>query len=230
VIGTHIPVYLDLGIACEGHIVILGMTKMGKTTLALRIARALAATRGIVILDQTGEYRSRHHVPQHVIGQWAPGISVHEPPQGAVGPDFARQFVQETASSAAPEYAAGVPTARSIMLEEAHQFIPEPAGLSFNTPGRDSAYQLGVDVMQLRKYGISMTLISQRTAVVAKSALSQCETVIAFRSVDQTGLDYLEQIAGGGVRNLVPALRQGEALLLGTAISSDRPVAVQISV
>lgn len=60
------------------------------------------------------------------------------------------------------------------------------------------------------------------------SALSQCETVVAFRSVDQTGLDYLEQIAGGGVRNLVPALRQGEALLLGTAISSDRPVAIQV--
>jgi hypothetical protein len=114
------------------------------------------------------------------------------------------------------------------MIDEAHQFVPEPAGLSFNTPGRESAYQLGVDIMQLRKYGISMTLISQRTAVVAKSALSQCETLIAFRSVDQTGLDYLEQIAGGGVRHLLSALRQGEALVLGTAISSDRPVAIAI--
>jgi DNA helicase HerA-like ATPase len=228
VIGTDIPVYLDLETACEGHIVILGMTKMGKTTLALRLARALAGTRGVVILDQTGEYSSKRHVPTHVVGQWSPGFSVHEPPHGAVGPDFALEFVGQTADLAAAEYQAGVPTPRSIMLEEAHQFIPEPAGLAFQTPGRDSAYQLGVDIMQLRKYGISMTLVSQRTAVVAKSALSQCETMIAFRSVDQTGLDYLEQIAGGGVRNILPALRQGEALVLGTAVSSDRPVAITV--
>jgi hypothetical protein len=228
VIGTDIPVYLDLDAACEGHIVILGMTKMGKTTLAHRLATALGGTRGVVILDQTGEYRSKRHVPAHTLGQWAPGVSVHEPPHGAIGPDFAQEFVGQTADLAAAEYQAGAPTPRSIMLEEAHQFIPEPAGLAFQTPGRDSAYQLGVDIMQLRKYGISMILISQRTAVVAKSALSQCETMIAFRSVDQTGLDYLEQVAGGGVRNILPALRQGEALVLGTAVSSDRPVAITV--
>jgi hypothetical protein len=228
VIGTDIPVFLDLDLACEGHIAILGMTKMGKTTLAMRLASALAPNRGVVILDQTGEYRARRRLPPHVLGQWTPGVSVHEPQQGAVGPDFARAFVQATAQTASAEYQIGAPIPRSIMIDEAHQFVPEPAGLSFNTPGRDSAYQLGVDIMQLRKYGISMTLISQRTAVVAKSALSQCETIIAFRSVDQTGLDYLEQIAGGGVRHLVPALKQGEALVLGTAISSDRPVAITI--
>lgn len=32
--GTKIPIYLDLKLASEGHLVILGMTKMGKTTLA----------------------------------------------------------------------------------------------------------------------------------------------------------------------------------------------------
>ena len=183
VVGTDIPVYLDLDIACEGHIVILGMTKMGKTTLAMRLATALAATRGVVILDQTGEYSSKRNVPPHVLGQWVPGVSVHEPPNGAVGPDFAHAFVEATALAAAGEYQAGAPTPRSIMLEEAHQFIPEPAGLGFQTPGRESAYKLGVAIMQLRKYGVCMTLISQRTAVVAKSALSQCETMIAFRSV-----------------------------------------------
>jgi Helicase HerA, central domain len=228
VIGTNVPVYLDLGLACEGHIVILGMTKMGKTTLGVRLANALAQSRGVVILDQTGEYRSRRGLAPHTVGQWAPGVSVHEPPQGAVGPDFAREFIEETAKLASGEYETDEPTPRSVIFEEAHQFIPEPAGLSFNTPGRESAYQLGVHIMQLRKYGISIMLISQRTAVVAKSALSQCETMIAFRSVDQTGLDYLEQVAGGGVRQLLPALKQGEALVLGTAVSSDRAVAISV--
>ncbi len=74
-----------------------------------------------------------------------------------------------------------------------------------------------------------MVLISQRTAVVAKSALSQCENLIVFRSVDQTGLDYLEQVGGPGVRNVLSALRQGEALVMGPAISSDRPVAITVA-
>lgn len=228
VIGTSIPVCLDLDVASEGHIVILGMTKMGKTTLAMRLAGALAQTRGVVILDQTGEYRAKRLLEPHVPGEWEPGISVHEPPQGTIGPDFALGFVQATFQAASAEYEAGATTPRSIMMDEAHQFVPEPTGLGYGAPGRDSAYQLGVEIMQLRKFGISMTLISQRTAVVAKSALSQCETMIAFRSVDQTGLDYLEQIAGGGVRNLLPTLRQGEALVLGTAVSSDRPVAISV--
>ncbi|MGH9896723.1 MAG: hypothetical protein ACREA0_32930, partial [bacterium] len=145
------------------------------------------------------------------------------------GPDFAYEFVQDVARQAAGEYVAGTPTPRSIMMDEAHQFIPEPAGLAFQSPGRDSAYALGVLVMQLRKYGISMTLVSQRTAVVAKSALSQCETLIAFKSVDQTGLDYLEQIAGSGIRRILPSLRQGEALALGAAISAEGPVVVKVA-
>ena len=228
VIGTNVPVYLDLEEACSGHLVILGMTKMGKTTLALRLTRRLAEDRRVVILDQTGEYVSKHGVPPlDSADDWAePGMSVKETVAGDVGPDIAKTFLEGVVGIAAGEYAAGPPTPRSILIEEAHQFIPEPAGLGFGTPGRESAYALGVLVMQIRKYGLSMILISQRTAVVGKSALSQCENLIAFRSVDQTGLDYLEQIAGSEVRRLLPALRQGEALVHGPAFSTDAPVAI----
>jgi DNA helicase HerA-like ATPase len=71
-------------------------------------------------------------------------------------------------------------------------------------------------------------LVSQRTAVVAKSALSQCENLIVFKSVDQTGLDYLDAVGGSALRTLVPKLSQGEAVVCGPAISSDRPVAIRI--
>jgi hypothetical protein len=84
--------------------------------------------------------------------------------------------------------------------------------------------------MQVRKYGITLALVSQRTAVVAKSALSQCENVIAFKSVDQTGLDYLEAVLGSQARDLLPNLQQGEALVCGPAMSSDYPVAITVDV
>jgi len=230
VLGTDIPVLLDVDELCEGHVAILGMTKMGKTTLAVRLAEALAEKRRVIMVDQTGEYTGRRGLPEY--DKDAPvdsvGLSVLNMPDGWIGADFALQFVKKIGEIAAVEYTSGSLNQRSIIFDEAHQFIPEPAGLGFNAPGRDSAYKLGYEFMQLRKYGISFILISQRTAVVAKGALSQCENVIAFRSVDRTGLEYLEQIAGPRVSRLLPTLRQGEALLIGPAFLTDSPVVVEV--
>jgi DNA helicase HerA-like ATPase len=81
-------------------------------------------------------------------------------------------------------------------------------------------------MMQIRKYGISIIFISQRTAVVSKSALSQCENLIAFKSVDQTGLDYLEGILGYGSKELLPTLSRGEALVYGPAIDIEKSLVI----
>lgn len=230
IIGTSIPVFLNINAACEGHLAILGMTKMGKSTLAERIARQLGQSRHVTILDQTGEYATKKGFP--VCGKdvdWTkPGISVFEPKPGEVPANRAHEFLKYLVGKALEEYKTGNPFPRSVIIDEAHQFIPELAGLGFNAPGRDQSYAIGLLMMQIRKYGISVILISQRTAVVAKSALSQCENLIAFRSVDQTGLDYLEAIAGADMRSFLPQLHQGEAIVFGPAISSDTPVGISV--
>jgi hypothetical protein len=236
VIGTKVPIYLDCAAACSGHLAILGMTKMGKSTLAERLAHKLAVSRRVTILDQTGEYVNKKGFPGCGTDiawkdvDWdAPGISVFEPQTGEVPAERALGFLQFLVQRALDEYKAGTPVSRVVIIDEAHQFIPEPAGLGFGAPGRDSSLAIGLLMMQIRKYGLSVILISQRTAVVAKSALSQCENLIAFRSVDQTGLDYLEAVAGGDVRNFLPQLNQGEALVFGPAVSSDSPVGIQVA-
>ena len=228
VIGTRVPVYIDVIAACEGHLAILGMTKMGKTTLAFRLAKALADSRSVTILDQTGEYVNRRKLPEtnNDTDFDHPGLSVFEPQPGKVPADRALDCLQFILKRATEEYKNGEPFPRTLVIDEAHQFIPEPAGIGFNAPGRESSFTIGLLMMQIRKYGISVFLISQRTAVVAKSALSQCENLIAFRSVDQTGLDYLEAVAGTDVRSLLPQLKHGEALVFGPAISSETPVAI----
>jgi hypothetical protein len=227
VIGTDIPVYLDVEQVCQGHLVILGMTRMGKTTLAVRIAEALAARYRVTLVDQTGEYVGKRGFPswkeKHEDSQ---GLSVWEPKPGEVSADRTLNYLEWLVEKAVGEYRVGDPPQRVVILEEAHQFVPEPAGLGFNAPGRDSAYRFGSLMMQARKYGISIILISQRTAVVAKSALSQCENVIAFKSVDKTGLDYLESLAGIDARDLLPTLEQGQALVFGPGFSTDAPVAL----
>lgn len=128
------------------------------------------------------------------------------------------------------EYKTGSPFPRVLVIDEAHQFVPEPALLGFGSLGRESAITFGMYAMQVRKYGITLAMISQRTAVVANTALSQCESVIAFKSVDQTGLDYLEAVLGPQARDVLPSLQPGEALVSGPAFSSDYPVAITVQV
>lgn len=230
VLHTQIPIYLDLDAMCEGHAAVLGMTKMGKSTLTHRIAKAIGVRRKTVVLDGTGEYLAKRDVsPFNKDSPWTdPSLSVLEAPDNVIRPDFALKCVDRLMELGGEEYANGDPTPRTLIFEEAHDFFPEPASLGFNAPGRDSSYTLGLRMMQIRKYGVSFVLVSQRTAVVSKSALSQCENLIVFRSVDRTGLDYLEDVSGADVRRLIPALRQGEAVVFGPAVSADGPVAIDV--
>jgi DNA helicase HerA-like ATPase len=84
-------------------------------------------------------------------------------------------------------------------------------------------------IMQARKYGLGFMIVSQRTAVVSKSALSQCESYAVFRTVDDTSLTYLETLAGPIVRDVVPALGRYEMLCLDPAFNTDSPVVVAVS-
>jgi hypothetical protein len=230
VIGTEIPIFLDIASSVEGHLAILGMTKMGKTSLAHRIATRLSSEMAVTILDQTGEYQGKRNINAYKDGQnlAVPCLSVFEPRPNQVAADAALGFLNTIMNQARSEYMVGNPAKRALLIDEAHQFVPEPSGLGFDFPGRNSSMRFGVLMMQVRKYGITILIVSQRTAIVAKSALSQCENVIAFKSVDQTGLDYLETIAGNEVRNILPRLQQGEALVFGPGISSESPVAIKI--
>ena len=230
VIGTNLPLFLDLDYLSTGHCAILGMTKMGKSTLCERLAVQLGASRNVTVLDLTGEYVGKKGFPPYSksTDHSAPGVSVFEPKVGEIPAVRAEEFLKHLLTFAEPEYQNGTPYPRTVIIDEAHQFIPEPSGLGFNAPGRDNSFRIGLLMMHVRKFGISVILISQRTAVIAKSALSQCENLIAFRSVDQTGLDYLESLTGEDIRHVLPRLKQGQAMLLGPAFSSDIPVAVKV--
>lgn len=230
ILGTEVPIYIDTDIAAEGHLVILGMTKMGKSTLANRYCSFLGASKCVTILDQTGEYINKKKLTPYDNSHLdSPnGVKVLEPKLGDILPDFAKDFLRDVVNHGRLEYSKGEPLPRVVLIDEAHQFIPEPAVIGFSGAGRDAAIYIGNLMMQVRKYGVSIVLISQRTAVVAKSALSQCENIIAFKSTDHTGLDYLESVVGNQVRDILPKLRQGEALVYGPAFTSNSPIIVKV--
>jgi DNA helicase HerA-like ATPase len=154
------------------------------------------------------------------------GHFVYEP----VGdpPTQAREFINSCMQAGGSEYQAGQrPAARLVVLEEAHTFLPE-----WNVALRNQQDQVAVStrmIMQARKYGITIMLVSQRTAVVSKSALSQCENYIILKTLDHTGLEYLESLVGGEMRDAIPTLDRFEAMCVGPAFNSDEPVIVTLA-
>ena len=82
--------------------------------------------------------------------------------------------------------------------------------------------------LQGRKYGVGILLVSQRTALVSKTVLSQCNTCISFSLVDKTSLDYLANVFSPEHVRAIPNLRFLEAVAFGKAIHSERPLLVRI--
>jgi len=60
-----------------------------------------------------------------------------------------------------------------IVLEEAHTIIPETFGSSFNHETKIIVERIGQIALQGRKYGVGLLIVSQRTALVSKTILSQ---------------------------------------------------------
>ena len=229
VLGTDLPVHVDLTALTKGHMAVLGMTGMGKSTFTRNLALELGKSYPVVVVDQTGEYR-KLGLPAWTPGVAStPGVSLKDLNRSPQQHQEALTALETLEKLGRAEFDAGAPVLHRILIsEEAHQFVPEPAMLGFNAPGRDESFKFGLLMMQVRKFGVSVVLVSQRTAVVAKSALSQCENIVAFKSVDQTGLDYLGAMGGSTATHLLPRLRLGEAVLMGPAMSTQSAVGVRL--
>lgn len=225
--GTRIPIGLRTDSARRGHIAVLGMSGMGKTAVSQRICRELGNANVVVALDTTGEYANRLGVPSWTADDFdGRGFSVYEP-QGDP-PYMASEFMKKAMSAGAAEYQSGsTPTSRVILMEEAHTFVPE-----WNFALRNQQDHVALTtrmIMQARKYGITVVMVSQRTAVVSKSALSQCENYIILKTLDGTSLEYLEGLVGPEMRDAIPGLQRYEAICVGPAFNADEPVIVTLS-
>ncbi|MEW6294723.1 MAG: ATP-binding protein [Candidatus Diapherotrites archaeon] len=103
-----------------------------------------------------------------------------------------------------------------LVLEEAHQFIPEKAG-------RESAiarYILETIAREGRKFGASLCLISQRPIQLSTTVLSQCNTHIILRITNPYDLKHIGESSEGldqRALEMITVLRVGEALMLGEA-------------
>lgn len=116
--------------------------------------------------------------------------------------------------------------ARQIMLvlEEAHTIVPEVYGAGFDYDTQWVVSRIGQIALQGRKYGVGLLVITQRTALVSKTILSQCNTFLTHSLIDQTSLNFLDSVYSNQHTRLIPNLGQFEFLAFGKALRAERPV------
>jgi hypothetical protein len=111
-----------------------------------------------------------------------------------------------------------------IVLEEAHTIIPETVGSGFDNGTQWVVGRIGQIALQGRKYGVGLLVVSQRTALVSKTILSQCNTFLTHSLIDQTSLKFLESVYSHEHARSIPNLGQFEFLAFGKALKTERPI------
>jgi len=103
-----------------------------------------------------------------------------------------------------------------LVLEEAHQFVPEKAS-------EESAISRGIIqtiAREGRKFGASLCLVSQRPIHLSTTVLAQCNTHIILRITNPYDLKHIGESSEGLDKrsiDMITSLRVGEALIVGEA-------------
>ena len=106
----------------------------------------------------------------------------------------------------------------TIVCEEAHRYAPADKDAGFEPVKR----ALSRIAKEGRKYGVSLCVVSQRPSDLAASLLSECNTLFALRMTSQVDQDIVRGAlpeASHGLMKFLPALRNGEAIVVGEGVS-----------
>ena len=106
----------------------------------------------------------------------------------------------------------------TLICEEAHLYIPNRVFL-------DSSDAVSVSIFERiakegRKYGVGLTIVSQRPSEVNKTVLSQCNNVVSMRLTNADDQNVIRKLLPdnlGDIGNLLPILDVGEAIVVGDA-------------
>lgn len=104
----------------------------------------------------------------------------------------------------------------AVFADEAHIYLNEH---DLNSkPARESAERIAKEG---RKYGVSLTVISQRPREVSATILSQCNSFLCLRISNPDDQSYVKNLLPDSVRGITSmfsTLRRGECILLGESV------------
>ena len=115
-----------------------------------------------------------------------------------------------------------------LVYEEAHSLVPEWNAVA-NEGDKAAANGTARAILQGRKFGLGCLLVTQRTASVTKTVLNQCNTVVAMRVFDATGMEFLSNYIGDAYAGILSGLQDRHAVVFGKASSSSDPVLIRLN-
>jgi DNA helicase HerA-like ATPase len=107
----------------------------------------------------------------------------------------------------------------TIILEEAHNFIPEKTSKHEAT----AKYIFRTIAREGRKFGVSLCLISQRPVQLDTTTLSQCNTQLLLRITNPYDIKHIGESAEGlssESLTMLTSLKVGEGVLVGEAVNA----------
>ena len=104
-----------------------------------------------------------------------------------------------------------------LICEEAHVYIPRASDSQF-AGSRKSMERIAKEG---RKYGVGLSVVSQRPHEVSETVLAQCGTFICLRITNPDDQSYIRSLvpeSEGDLVSVLAGLGRGEALVLGEAV------------
>jgi hypothetical protein len=115
-----------------------------------------------------------------------------------------------------------------MVFEEAHSYLPSGEAKFVQGYARRAVQRI---LKEGRKYAVGAMVVSQRPSELDETILSQCGTFFALRltnSQDQSRVKSTVPDDLAGLTNLLPALRTGEALVVGDAMQIPSRIRVDL--
>ncbi len=117
-----------------------------------------------------------------------------------------------------------------IVLEEAHSFVHRDLATEDTPPaGQMCCRTFERIAREGRKFGLGLVLASQRPSELSPTVLSQCNTFILHRIVNDQDQDLVRRLVPdslGGLLHELPSLPSRRAILLGWAVPA--PILVEV--
>ena len=114
-----------------------------------------------------------------------------------------------------------------LAFEEAHTYLNKNESSSYSKHAVEIVFKEG------RKFGLGALVISQRPSEISETILAQVGTFIALRLTNSSDQSIVKSSAPDNLNSLIdllPALRTGEAIIVGEAIKIPSRVRVRLNI
>lgn len=239
---SQYPIFIDLEDSVSHHIAVIGKTGTGKSRMAASILEKMASIGYKVIIlevDRKHKQSLTTYINSELIEeQNSNALDLSKATKNVISinwqlddkdksggtlnlSDITANIIEKVVAYQTQNEDQKI----CIAMEEAYDFIPENS-FGKQDYGQPKVSRISQMVLKCRKHNIGLLIITQRTALVTKTILYQCHTIIALQSFDETSKNFMSAYINQKYLDSMSILPRYRAIVVGKGSSCDKPVIV----